>query len=259
MKSLILMIQFMTRYPVPAEIEFSEKNFVSGMKWMPVVGLLAGIPAALVFHFLAAQTGSGPAAVLAVTALVLATGGLHLDGLADSADGLLSYRPSERMLEIMRDPALGTNGVIAIVLTLLLKISFLARLSPESAVTALLLAPVLARMGIAWHGAAQPYARAAPGLGAFVNVLKFRHALAATAMSLGIVTGILLCRQGGDIRLSSLFCLLIGTHFLSILCPLVFSAYAKYKVGGITGDTIGASIELTEVLIFFFFLFLRTG
>ena len=121
MSSLILMIQFMTRYPVPGAIPFSAQHFVQGMKWMPLVGLLVGLPAALMMLVAVPFFGTSLSAFAAVLILILVTGGLHLDGIGDTADGLFSCRPREEMLVIMRDSTLGANGVTAIVLTILLK------------------------------------------------------------------------------------------------------------------------------------------
>ena len=121
MKALILMIQFMTRYPIPLQIDFTAERFVQGMKWMPLVGLLAALPAVAGYALADAWLGRDVAAIVAVILLITVTGGLYLDGIADAADGLFSYRSRERMLEIMRDSTLGANGVIALVLTILLK------------------------------------------------------------------------------------------------------------------------------------------
>ena len=102
MAALILMIQFMTRYPLPGEVPFTAENFVCGMKWMPLVGLLIGLPAAAVFGLAARFFDANLAAFFAVLALILITGGLHLDGLGDTADGLFSNRSPEKMIEIGR-------------------------------------------------------------------------------------------------------------------------------------------------------------
>ena len=159
MRSLILMIQFMTRYPIPLEIEFTAERFVRGMKWMPLVGLLVALPAAGALYLLDSLLGREIGALAAVIVLILVTGGLHLDGIADTADGLFSYRSRERMLAIMRDSTLGTNGVTAIVLSVLVKFVLVKNIPATGAICAVLAAPVLGRMALTWHSAVARYAR----------------------------------------------------------------------------------------------------
>ncbi|MBV5319305.1 MAG: adenosylcobinamide-GDP ribazoletransferase [Desulfobulbaceae bacterium] len=251
MKALILMIQFMTRYPIPVTIEFTAERFVEGMKWMPLVGLLAALPATAGFiladHLLGREVG----AIVAVIALIVITGGLHLDGIADTADGLFSYRSRERMLEIMRDSTLGTNGVIALVLTVLLKYIFLHNIPASGAALAVLATPVLGRMALTWHSAVARYAREQPGIGDYVNQTGLAQAAAATLLSLFLVTGMLLL-WGVQPNMVPLVVVLL--HVPAILLAVLFAFSLKKRLGGITGDTIGATVEIAEVATFLVFL-----
>ncbi|MGI6639758.1 MAG: adenosylcobinamide-GDP ribazoletransferase [Desulfobulbus sp.] len=253
MASLILMIQFMTRYPVPGEIPFTAAHFVRGMQWMPLVGLLVGIPAALTMLVAAPILGNVLAAFTAVTVLIIVTGGLHLDGIGDTADGLFSCRPREEMLTIMRDSTLGANGVTAIILAIVFKLLLLSALPTGTAVIALLAAPLTARMALTWHAAVAPYARSETGLGEFVNQVGLSQALAASLVALVLLTPILLFLQvSWVVYLFTLGSIVVAT----ILIAVLFARSLVKKVGGITGDTIGATIELCEtgtLLIFFLF------
>ncbi|WP_319586953.1 adenosylcobinamide-GDP ribazoletransferase [uncultured Desulfobulbus sp.] len=251
MRALILMIQFMTRYPIPVQVEFTAERFVQGMKWMPLVGLLAALPAAAGYLLVDALLGRELAAMVAVIGLITVTGGLHLDGIADTADGLFSYRSRERMLEIMRDSTLGTNGVIALVLTILLKYILLQTIPGTGGVPAVLITPVLGRVALTWHSAAARYAREERGIGDYVNQTGLAQAAAATLMSLFLVTSILFL-WGVHPSLVPLVVLIL--HLPPILLAVLFAAYLKRRLGGITGDTIGASIELAEILSFLVFL-----
>lgn len=253
MKALVLMIQFMTRYPIPLQIEFTAERFVQGMKWMPLVGLLAALPAAAGFALADVWFGREVAAIFAVLLLITVTGGLHLDGIADTADGLFSYRSRERMLEIMRDSTLGANGVIALVLTILLKYIFLQGIPAAGALLAVLITPVLGRMALTWHSAVARYAREERGIGDYVNQTGLAQAAAASVLSLFLVTAILLF-SGMATRLAVVVTLLL--HLPPIAVAVGFAAYLTRRLGGITGDTIGASIELAETLSLFTFLFL---
>jgi len=251
MKALILMIQFMTRYPIPMTIEFTAEHFVQGMKWMPLVGLLAALPAAAGFMFANRLLGGEIGAIVAVIALILITGGLHLDGIADTADGLFSYRSRERMLEIMRDSTLGTNGVVAIVLTVFLKYLFLHNIPTGGAALAVLVTPVLGRMALVWHSAVARYAREERGIGDYVNQTGLAQAAAATLISLFLVSGILLL-WGVAPGLVPLVVFIL--HVPAILLAMLFAFYLKKRLGGITGDTLGATVELAEITTFVVFL-----
>jgi adenosylcobinamide-GDP ribazoletransferase len=251
MKALILMIQFMTRYPIPVEIEFTATRFVQGMKWMPLVGLLAALPGAAGFVLADVWLGREVAAITAVILLITVTGGLHLDGIADTADGLFSYRSRERMLEIMRDSTLGTNGVIVLVLTILLKYIFLRNIPDGGAILAVLITPVLGRMALTWHSASARYAREERGIGDYVNQTGLAQAGAATLVSLVLVSGLLVLFGVQPALIPAVVLLL---HLAPITLAVLFAVYLKWRLGGITGDTIGASIELAETLSFFVFL-----
>ena len=251
MKSLILMIQFMTRYPIPVTIEFSAERFVQGMKWMPLVGLLAALPATIAFLAADRLLGAELGAIVAVIVLILITGGLHLDGIADTADGLFCYRSRERMLEIMRDSTLGANGVIAIVLTVFLKYLLLHNIPTSGAALAVLVTPVLGRVALVWHSAVARYAREERGIGDYVNQTGLAQAAAATCVSMGIVAGVLVL-WGLEPRLVAMVVVIL--HVPTILLAALFAFYLKHRLGGITGDTIGATVELAEINAFLVFL-----
>jgi adenosylcobinamide-GDP ribazoletransferase len=251
MKSLILMIQFMTRYPIPMTIDFTAERFVQGMKWMPLVGLLAALPATAGFLVADTWLGRELGAIVAVIALIAITGGLHMDGIGDTADGLFSYRSRERMLEIMRDSTLGTNGVIAIVLTVLLKYLLLHNIPAGGAVLAVLATPVLGRMALVWHSAVGRYAREERGIGDYVNQTGLAQAAAATCLSLALVTGILFF---GGLPPGLVVLAVILLHVPAIVLAVLFALYLKPRLGGITGDTIGATVELAEIATFLVFL-----
>ncbi|WP_051553694.1 adenosylcobinamide-GDP ribazoletransferase [Desulfobulbus elongatus] len=248
MQALILMIQFMTRYPIPVAIDFTAERFVQGMKWMPLVGLLVALPAAGGFVLADWLLGRELAALIAVILLIGVTGGLHVDGLADTADGLFSYRSRERMLEIMRDSTLGVNGVIAVVLAILLKYLLLRAIPADGAVPALLAAPVLGRMALVWHSAVARYARQERGIGDYVNQTGLVQAVFATLFSLILVGGMLFF---WGVRANVIPWLTLILHLPPVGLAVGFAAYVKWRLGGITGDTIGASIELAELLSLF--------
>ena len=125
------MLSFITRLPVPRRwsqgLDF--EHYSRGIITFPLIGLLLGAISGLVFMVLQAWCGVPLAALFSVLVLALMTGGFHLDGLADTCDGVFSARSRDRMLEIMRDSRLGTHGGLALIFVVLAKILVLSELA----------------------------------------------------------------------------------------------------------------------------------
>ena len=139
-------LAFLTILPVPRRWCGESRDLERSLAWFPLIGLLIG---ALIAGFdagVGALLPALPASVLTVLAMVAISGALHLDGLADTADGFLSSRPRERILEIMRDSRVGPMGVLAIAGMLLLKVAAVASLAPAARFGAVLLMPLAGRM-----------------------------------------------------------------------------------------------------------------
>ena len=131
-KGFIILLQFMTRIPVPVKVEYDEEKLGKSIKYFPLVGLIIG------FFLFAVNFFAGKVienrqitAVVVIMAEILITGLIHIDGLADTADGLFSYAGKEKMLEIMKDSRIGTNGTVALILYFLAKAVFLTAVKPE--------------------------------------------------------------------------------------------------------------------------------
>ena len=181
-----------------------------------------------------------PAAVLLTGILLAFSGGLHLDGLADTADGLFSARIRERMLEIMRDSATGPMGVIALALVLLLKITCLAALS-DRLIPAVFLMPLAGRTAILLLMALQPYARPEGGLGSLFAPYFNSPAARKTACAGLVVFAWIAWTAAGLHGLLAVSAVLLLTALSAALC--------HRKIGGVTGDTLGAVCELAEAAV----------
>lgn len=229
---------FLTKIPTPGQKTLTEESLVKGTSFFPLVGLAIG---ALLYavHFLATPLfpGSNPLAVLLLVFWVALSGALHLDGLSDSFDGLGGGSNREERLHIMKDSGTGTFGLVAVVLLLLFKYSLLqALLLQGSADTALLLAPVLGRWSMTVLMVITPYAGKKESLGRpFIEKIGRKHLLAATFLTLPL----------GLIAPVTFFLLLLPLTLLLIY--LLRNLYLQ-KIGGITGDTTGATCELVELL-----------
>lgn len=239
LKGLILQLQFFTRIPIPFSVKFDEKQFAGSIVLAPVVGLLIGLVLAGVFY-LFNLTGILHLAVLAaVISEVIITGGLHLDGLADTFDGIFSNRPKDEILKIMKDSRIGTNGVLALILVLASKSVLLFSISREFILPCLIIMPVLSRMNIVWAAGLALYARKEKGLAAsIVNNTGAREILISSIIA--AVPAIALLKR------ASAPCILSA-----ILFVLLFTYYIKKRINGVTGDIIGAVIELSELVFLF--------
>ena len=238
MRSLLAAFQFMTVLPV--KIALDEGDFELSPKWFPLVGLTVGALAALLDGALAFLGFSGSLrSILTIAFLAALSGGLHLDGLADSADGFLSARSRERVLEIMRDSRIGTMGVLALFFVLAVKVSALTELSGTLRWKALLFAPLAGRSVQLITLALIPYARQEGGLASlFLRGNTTRIALWAGACL--ALAGVILF---GFWRGAASGVLLFAAAGL-----LAFWSYRR--IGGFTGDTLGAASEIVEALAF---------
>ena len=232
-------LSFMTRLPVPARWSqgLEAEQYVRGIVTFPLVGLLAGALSGLAFVGLEGWCGAPLAAFFSVLTLALLTGGFHLDGLADTCDGVFSARTRERMLEIMRDSRLGTHGGLGLAFVLLGKVLVLN----ELAVRGVSMLPALACACVAGRSACvllmyrQRYARE-NGLG---NL--FIGKVTGTQSAITLLSGALIC-----------FLLLPGAGLaafaLTLVAIFLLGLALRRTLGGHTGDTIGAAIELGEFL-----------
>jgi adenosylcobinamide-GDP ribazoletransferase len=203
--------------------------------FFPLVGLVLGMLLVAAHAAASALVGPALAAVLVVALWAALTGGLHLDGLADCCDGLLVSAPRERRLEILRDPRVGSFAVTGVVLALLLKTA--AVYSQPSALPGLLLAPVWARWWILL-AARRPAARPG-GLGSsFAETLTTRTLALASLLPL-VLLGL---AMWWNVRS------LIGVALGGVTCLGVLRL-AQVRIGGVTGDVLGAVVELSEIAL----------
>ncbi len=238
-RQLLLMLQFFTRLPLPWQLNVKEEDFQKGILFLPVVGLVVGLINASVFFVTEYAAGKDVAIIAVLCSNLWVTGAFHLDGLADTCDGIYSSRTRERMLEIMKDSRVGTNGACVIVLDFGLRWTGLHVLSSEQAVAALVLMPLLARScnALLMHG---QYARE-NGLGnLFVGKVSKERTLLALLLGLGM-----------SLTFMSVPWIFVLWGVL-VLFQLLFHRYISRILGGMTGDTLGAGDELSELLVLLF-------
>ncbi len=240
MKQFILMLQFFTKFYLPFKIEIDDEKFYSGVIYLPIIGLLIGLFLCLIFYVSNLVFSKFISIVLVVISEIFITGGLHLDGLADSFDGLYSYRDKDRMLEIMKDSRIGTNGVLAIVCLILLKVAFLY--SVEHMMFLLILMPTVSRLMLVFISRISRYARDNGMGGFFIGRVKNNQLIIALMITL--IINVIYIKSMIIIPFIMLFTYIYRQHVYS-------------KIDGITGDILGALIEMSEVIYIMAFLILE--
>jgi adenosylcobinamide-GDP ribazoletransferase len=225
----------LTRLPVPAA---AHRPGLAATAWAwPLVGAFAG---GVVWGVAALAQGAGlgsfAAAGLALAAVVAVTGAMHEDGLADCADGFWGGWDRARRLEIMKDSRIGTYGVIALVLTLLLRFTALeAMVITGQSILPFMAIGMISRVPMVLVMALLPNAR---GTGLSQSVGRPSPRTAALAVGLGVAGAVIGLGWDGVVAIG-----------LMLACTLAVTALARAKIGGQTGDVLGAAQQLTETVL----------
>jgi adenosylcobinamide-GDP ribazoletransferase len=233
------------RVPGPVA-EPDRRTAAAAMAWAPAVGLALGALAAGVLVAADRWFGTGPltAAGLSVAALALLTRGLHLDGLADLADGLGSGQPAARALEIMRRSDIGPFGIVTLVLTLVIQVGALAHAEAAGGgrgPAALIAAVVTGRVALMWACRRGVPAARPEGLGALVAGTV--RPVAAAGITLIVLAGCSAVAFDGPSGWTLPLAVLAG---LTAACGL--QRHAVRRLGGITGDVLGALTEVATTI-----------
>ncbi|RIX51700.1 adenosylcobinamide-GDP ribazoletransferase [Paenibacillus nanensis] len=256
MQAAIAAIQFLTRFPVPVQVPFEKPVLTRSVIYFPLAGGLIGAALGAASWLLSFVLPPWPAAVIVLALWAGLTGGLHLDGWMDTADGVLSHRSRERMLEIMKDSRVGAMGVIAGVLLLLLKAALLAELlklgdiEGMAPITLFILGTSLSRAWMAAAIAGWPPARHGEGMGNLfsgVNKIQATGSFAAAAILSFIALMINYINHEHPFYLIGIA--LMAACFMSIVCGWTAAAWLNRKLGGLTGDTYGAMNEFIETVL----------
>jgi len=235
--SFYIALSFLTRIPTPIKGDVTQPQIGQSIVFYPLVGALIGLIFFLLTEFIlffSTDFSSEVFAVILLIVWVLITGGLHLDGLADSADAWIGgLNDRDRTLEIMKDPYCGPIAVAVIVLLLLLKWTALSQLLKTDHSAFLIVVPMLSRSIIIVLFMSTIYVRDA-GLGsAFLDYMPNENIL---------LPGLLM---------SAVSYLIFGSLFSLILVALVVIVLRSMmikRIGGMTGDTLGATVEITEAV-----------
>jgi len=236
MRSLIAAIQFLTVCPFVSNIRCSGRDIGRSTLYFPLIGMVIGAGIALLDHAAIMIFPPLLASAISIVALIACSGGLHMDGLGDTADGFLSSRPRERILEIMKDSHAGAMAVICIVCLICLKVTALASVPSANRLPVLFLMPLAGRCALVFHLAILEYARPEGGL---ANLFIENRRKSDAFLALAVLAGAGWFAGG---RMGIL------TAGLSLVVTFLFSLWCRKKIGGFTGDTLGASCEIAELV-----------
>ncbi len=235
---IVVAFQFLTRIPMPS-ISFEADSLSRAVKFFPLVGLVIGSGAALVQKFLMHHLSRQLTAFTVLTYLVLVTGCLHEDGLADTADGFGGGGTKDRILLILKDSRIGSYGATALVLSLLARYLLLASLPMEHFSAYVISAHVLCRWSSLPLSYFLPPAREETGQGARIAKLTSLSSLIfGSVLSFAIVVFALRWSSVAPLMIAALAVTLSGWFYVR-------------KIGGVTGDCFGATNQLTEIAIYF--------
>lgn len=236
-RAALAAVAFLTRLPVDRRGSIGPAGVARGVVAFPVVGAAIGGFAAAIAWTTALAFPVGVAAVAAVASELLVTGALHVDGLADTADGY-GGATRERALEIMRDHSIGSYGTAAMLVDLLLKTTIVAGLvSRPGGLWMLVAAGALSRGAAGVLGAVVPYARPAGGTGSVLG----GHVAPSLAWFAGSVAVVIAWAAGGMRGV-------VGAAAVAVAAA-VWARRCRRRLGGITGDTLGAAVEGAEAIV----------
>ncbi|MFH1245417.1 MAG: adenosylcobinamide-GDP ribazoletransferase [Candidatus Omnitrophota bacterium] len=235
LRRLLTAVQFLTVLPVHIRTETEGKDLGKSLPYFPLVGALIGIilaAMACLFGFLPVLPGG----VLILSASIVLTGGIHLDGFADTCDGFYGGKSKEKILEIMRDSRIGVMGAAGIVILLLLKFSLIVSIPGHFLGRSLIMMAVFGRWTQVLACFVSSYARQEGKAGVFIECAGKKEFIAATAIAL------LLFLLMGQLSGIIIFGLAAVVVFLCV-------AWIKRRIDGMTGDTIGAVNEIGETAV----------
>ncbi|KHS56458.1 cobalamin synthase [Terrisporobacter othiniensis] len=248
MKRFIGLLQFMTRIPIKADIGFDEE-FHKSIVYFPLVGFVIGLISFFIGSLAIRIFDPFITSILIVAGEVILTGGLHIDGLGDTFDAIYSNRDKDRMLEIMKDSRLGTNSLLAILFLVLIKIGLLNSAINSNLMYLIIFMPMISRLGVI----IMLYKTVTPRKVGMGNIFIGKATLGMFITAI-VHTIVIIVAISKFIFLSTDFNIII--LLLSIVVVMIFDYLFKNhiykKIDGVTGDILGCTIELGELIFLLF-------
>jgi adenosylcobinamide-GDP ribazoletransferase len=234
--SFLAALQFLTSIPVPLKRELTPVQLGHATTYFPLIGLIIGVILAVLNWLLYYILPPGLINALLIVVLVILTGAIHLDGFADTCDGIAGHKTVEERWRVMRDSRTGAFGVVGIVLLLLVKYVSLNNIPSHLTTGVLIFMPAVSRWAMVYAIFFYPYARP-EGLGTvYKKYTRWPQFTIATALTLALAAALIpLFWYLG-------FIIVFGAWVVTTLVAM----YLKHKFAGLTGDTYGAINEIAE-------------
>lgn len=237
LNNFLLSLQFLTIINIKDNITIYEDRLGKVVIFFPVVGVLIGLILIITSRLLSLWLPVALTDVFILIALLIITGGLHIDGFADTIDGFAGGKDKEDILRIMKDSRIGTFGVAGLIMLLMTKYLAIQGLPIDSKYLILTVMPAVGRWSILPMGFLFKYARTEGGTGkAFAEHIKLKEFIIGTVLSLIIAISLLGVK--GFLMITVVF-----------IATLIIGRHSEKRIGGITGDVFGATIEINELII----------
>jgi adenosylcobinamide-GDP ribazoletransferase len=236
LKRILFTVQFLTAVPLRIKLDVDGKDLGKGLAFAPLIGLFVGGILALLYKGLSYLFPISITAVFLIVSYIILTGGLHFDGLGDTFDGVFSNRPRQKVLEIMHDSRIGTNAALVMISIILIDVAFFMNINSGMMLKTLILMPVAGRIGCLIGAGFSRYARSDESLGKpFVDYCTKKEVLIGVVIYFAafFMTG------GREYALLS---------SVPVISSLLLTKYFSSKIGGITGDILGAICEINQAL-----------
>ncbi len=238
----LTLISFFTRIPVGNKIEYKEENFIKALSLYSLMGAVIGIFLAAIYLFFNNTYMLLLRGLVLTIAYIIITGGIHLDGTADTSDGLFSGKTGEKIFEIMSDSHIGAFGVISLIVVILSQFVLFSYIDIYSC----FMTPVVGRACVIASSWNKKYAKNTKGMGTiFIESINFK------ILTINLLVLLVLC------IVSYYRLILIVSSFATIMFSYFISTKIEDKIGGMTGDTCGFITEISQTIFMILVLLLK--
>lgn len=240
-KGFLILLSFFTRIPIGEFVEYDEEKFVKGLKIYCLVGLAIGAFLSLAYFigdFLQIFYIKG---LIITIFYIIITGGIHLDGVADTSDGLFSGRTGDKVFEIMSDSRIGAFGVISLILVIISQVMLFSHMDFYT----LILVPIVGRTSVIIACEDTNYAKKTAGMGTL-----FVESIGVNELVFNIMITSVICGFAPN------YIMQIMSTIITFICVIIIGKWIKRKISGMTGDTCGFIAEISQIIFMFISLIL---
>ena len=252
LRYFLLALGFFTRIPMPSYVDFEEAELNHSVKYFPLIGIIVGLVGAAFFYLASLIFPQSLAVLVSMASTIYLTGAFHEDGLADSADGIGGGWQREQILTIMQDSRLGTYGTLALFFALITKYQLLVAMNVDMVLLGLICGHVLSRLSAVWLMRALPYVKFSGKSKPLATSISTRDLWVANSFGLLpflLFVWLMFVATFGNWMTVVLYVLLV---FLAVgTAWWWWHRMLKRKLGGYTGDTLGAMQQMAEIAFYF--------